>query len=91
MRLQPLAWLEQIWGRSGGILGGSLSQINAQVGLGSLSSSGEDRERQYFSGILRDAHYNREHIRHDATVDKAIVKKNLGHLTHEFAKYHLIG
>jgi len=27
------------------------------------------------------AHYNRECIRHSATVDKAVVKKNLGHLT----------
>ena len=27
------------------------------------------------------AHYNLEHIWHGATVDKAVVKKNLGHLT----------
>ena len=27
------------------------------------------------------AHYNREHIRRGATVDKAVVKKNLGRLT----------
>jgi len=27
------------------------------------------------------AHYNWERIRHGATVDKAVVKKNLGHLT----------
>ena len=53
-RLQPLARLERIWGRSGGTLGGSSSQINAQVGSGGLSSSGEDRERRYFSGVLRD-------------------------------------
>ena len=35
------------------------------------------------------AHYKREHIRHGATVDKAIVKKNLGRLTREFTKYYL--
>lgn len=30
------------------------------------------------------AHYNRERIRRGATIDKAVVKKNLGRLTHEF-------
>ena len=30
---------------------------------------------------LRVAHYNRERIRRGATVDKAVVKKNLGRLT----------
>ena len=53
-RLQPLARLERIWGRSSGTLGGSSSQINVQGGSGTLSSSGEDRERRYFSGALRD-------------------------------------
>ena len=32
------------------------------------------------------AHYNREHIRCGATVNKAVVKKNLGCLTREFIK-----
>jgi pre-mRNA-processing factor 8 len=32
---------------------------------------------------LRVAHYNRERIRRGATVDKAVVKKNLGRLTRE--------
>jgi pre-mRNA-processing factor 8 len=32
----------------------------------------------------RVAHYNRERIRRGATVDKAVVKKNLGRLTREF-------
>lgn len=31
--------------------------------------------------IVRVAHYNRERIRRGATVDKAVVKKNLGRLT----------
>lgn len=31
----------------------------------------------------RVAHYNRERIRRGATVDKAVVKKNLGRLTRE--------
>lgn len=30
---------------------------------------------------IRVAHYNRERIRRGATVDKAVVKKNLGRLT----------
>lgn len=30
------------------------------------------------------AHYNRERIRRGATVDKAVVKKNLGRLTRKF-------
>jgi pre-mRNA-processing factor 8 len=33
----------------------------------------------------RVAHYNRERIRRGATVDKAVVKKNLGRLTREFS------
>jgi len=35
--------------------------------------------------ISRVAHYNRERIRRGATVDKAVVKKNLGRLTREHA------
>ena len=35
--------------------------------------------------LHRVAHYNQERIRHDATVDKAVVKKNLERLTHEFS------
>ena len=35
--------------------------------------------------IFRVAHYNRERIRRGATVDKAVVKKNLGRLTREHA------
>jgi hypothetical protein len=35
--------------------------------------------------IFRVAHYNRERIRRGATVDKAVVKKNLGRLTRERA------
>ena len=33
--------------------------------------------------MFRVAHYNRERIRRGATVDKAVVKKNLGRLTRE--------
>lgn len=33
----------------------------------------------------RVAHYNRERIRRGATVDKAVVKKNLGHLTRKLS------
>ena len=33
--------------------------------------------------MSRVAHYNRERIRRGATVDKAVVKKNLGRLTRE--------
>lgn len=36
------------------------------------------------NSILRVAHYNRERIRRGATVDKAVVKKNLGRLTREY-------
>jgi pre-mRNA-processing factor 8 len=39
--------------------------------------------------ILRVAHYNRERIRRGATVDKAVVKKNLGRLTREHANTSL--
>jgi hypothetical protein len=35
----------------------------------------------YFCSV---AHYNRERIRRGATVDKAVVKKNLGRLTRMF-------
>lgn len=31
------------------------------------------------------AHYNRERIRRGATVDKAVVKKNLGRLTRSYS------
>lgn len=34
--------------------------------------------------ICSVAHYNRERIRRGATVDKAVVKKNLGRLTRMF-------
>jgi hypothetical protein len=33
------------------------------------------------TGFCSVAHYNRERIRRGATVDKAVVKKNLGRLT----------
>jgi len=33
------------------------------------------------------AHYNRERIRRGATVDKAVVKKNLGRLTRTFCAF----
>lgn len=36
--------------------------------------------------VLRVAHYNRERIRRGATVDKAVVKKNLGRLTRLYLK-----
>lgn len=36
-----------------------------------------------FITFFRVAHYNRERIRRGATVDKAVVKKNLGRLTRE--------
>jgi pre-mRNA-processing factor 8 len=32
------------------------------------------------------AHYNCEHVRHGATVNKAVGKKNLGHLGHLYLK-----
>ena len=35
--------------------------------------------------LRRVAHYNRERIRRGATVDKAVVKKNLGRLTRELS------
>lgn len=37
--------------------------------------------------MFRVAHYNRERIRRGATVDKAVVKKNLGRLTREHANF----
>ena len=36
--------------------------------------------------LARVAHYNRERIRRGATVDKAVVKKNLGRLTRLYLK-----
>ena len=36
--------------------------------------------------VYRVAHYNRERIRRGATVDKAVVKKNLGRLTRLYLK-----
>ena len=39
--------------------------------------------------MFRVAHYNRERIRRGATVDKAVVKKNLGRLTREHANTSL--
>lgn len=36
------------------------------------------------------AHYNRERIRRGATVDKAVVKKNLGRLTRMFLTLTLL-
>ena len=39
--------------------------------------------------MFRVAHYNRERIRRGATVDKAVVKKNLGRLTREHANFSL--
>ena len=36
--------------------------------------------------FLSVAHYNRERIRRGATVDKAVVKKNLGRLTRLYLK-----
>jgi hypothetical protein len=35
--------------------------------------------------LRRVAHYNQERIRRGATVDKAVVKKNLGRLTRELS------
>ena len=35
--------------------------------------------------LRRVTHYNREHIRRGATVDKAVVKKNLERLTRGFS------
>lgn len=34
--------------------------------------------------LVSVAHYNRERIRRGATVDKAVVKKNLGRLTRKW-------
>lgn len=36
------------------------------------------------------AHYNRERVRRGATVDKTVVKKNLGRLTRLYLKVRLI-
>jgi hypothetical protein len=55
--MQPLVRLERIWGRSGGTLGGSSTQLNnaaGVVGSSGLSTGGEDRERRVFCQALRD-------------------------------------
>jgi pre-mRNA-processing factor 8 len=40
--------------------------------------------------VYRVAHYNRERIRRGATVDKAVVKKNLGRLTRTLSYQYFI-
>lgn len=43
-------------------------------------------DHSWTDDICSVAHYNRERIRRGATVDKAVVKKNLGRLTRLYLK-----
>lgn len=58
-RLQPLARLERVWGKSGASANGSVTQLGA-TGSGiigtALSTSGEERERRLFTEALRDGY-----------------------------------
>jgi len=59
-RMQPLARLERVWGKSGASANGSVTQLGA-TGSGmisgtAISTSGEERERRLFSEALRDGY-----------------------------------
>ncbi|KAF8074848.1 STE/STE11/cdc15 protein kinase [Lyophyllum atratum] len=53
VRTRALARSERIWGKSGGIAGGSSSNLNSPGGSG-ISLSAEERERRLFSEALKD-------------------------------------
>lgn len=55
-RTRALARSERTWAKSGGVHGGSTSNLNAIAGTTSsgLSAGGEERERRLFCEALRD-------------------------------------
>jgi hypothetical protein len=59
-RLQPLARLERVWGKSGASANGSVSQLGATgsgiIGGTAVSTSGEERERRLFTEALQDGY-----------------------------------
>ena len=59
-RLQPLARLERVWGKSGASANGSVTQLGATgsgiIGGTAISMSGEERERRLFTEALRDGY-----------------------------------
>ncbi|KAG9018377.1 hypothetical protein FRB93_000080 [Tulasnella sp. JGI-2019a] len=59
IRLQPLARLERLWGRSGiagTISNGSNATVNNATGTITVSSGSEERERRIFCEALRDGY-----------------------------------
>jgi hypothetical protein len=59
-RLQPLARLERVWGKSGASANETVSQLGAtgsgMIGRTAVSTSGEERERRLFTEALRDGY-----------------------------------
>ena len=59
-RLQPLARLERVWGKSGASANGSVTQLGTTgsgiIGGTAVSTSGEERERRLFAEALRDGY-----------------------------------
>lgn len=55
-RLQPLARLERVWGKSGASVNGSVTQLGATGSGTAISASGEERERRLFTEALRDGY-----------------------------------
>ncbi|KAI0046488.1 hypothetical protein FA95DRAFT_1669085 [Auriscalpium vulgare] len=53
VRLGALSRVERVWGKSGF---GSSSQLNLASGTGTVSASGQERERKYFGEALRDGY-----------------------------------
>jgi hypothetical protein len=55
-RTRALARSERTWVKSGGVIGGSTSNLNSPGGMTSsgLSAGGEERERRLFCEALRD-------------------------------------
>ncbi len=60
VRMQPLARLERVWGKSGAFANGSVTQSGATgsgiIGGTAVSASGEEKERRLFSEALRDGY-----------------------------------
>lgn len=63
LRLGALARLERIWGKNGGANAHGVSNTSGSavagfggLGVGGVSSVGEDRERRLFSDALKDGY-----------------------------------
>ncbi|GLB41928.1 putative STE STE11 cdc15 protein kinase [Lyophyllum shimeji] len=55
VRTRALVRAERIWGKAGGIAGGSSSNLNSP-GASGMSASAEERERRLFGDALRDGY-----------------------------------